>query len=528
MKERKRGKWIAKILAVALVLGMVAGVAVGCKKPTPNTESDLEIALWEAGNGREFMDRVIEAFKKDHPEINVYLSSNADTQTGDLSSGGKINSIDLYFTTMENYLGSKQYLEPLNDLLDDTVDGVTLESKLNGDILDRLVDPADGKLYVLPWSTSVNGLVYNATVFEQRGYELPRTTNELKSLVEDAISKKDADSSQPSPFLHYAEYWNYLLFAWQAQYDGVENFYDAWQFTYNGETNRVESMTGGASSIDQIEQIPADERGGRYKSLEVLYELISPAGAVYNGTNSFDHTTSQTIFLDERALMMPNGSWVENEMRQYVTDDTKISLMKTPVISSLAPKLGITENQLSIIVKKIDGLELSASEQSLYDSIKANKPDAVSYIESIRNVAFTEQTQFHAFIPNYAVAKDAAKEFLKYFYSDKALQISYNATHMPQPAKMTTGLPDTTGWSDFSKTCLTLHEDTVMVFKYLTNPIFYRGGEKNLYYNQPARIFSASGSADRKNLNEYWKLECTYWLQNWDNLLDLAGLKSGS
>lgn len=522
MKQGKTIRWIAKLLAALLAVGLAAGIAVGCKKETPNSETDLEIALWEAGNGREFMDQIVAAFEEEHPEIDVYLSANASTQTEDLTSGGDINSIDLYFSTLEAYLGSKQYLEPLNDILGETVDGVTIESKLNANIIEQLRDPEDETLYVLPWSTSVNGIVYNKTAFDARGYDVPRTTNELKSIVEDAISIKDADASQPSPFLHYAEYWIYLLYAWQAQYDGVAAFYDAWQFTYDGQTNRVESVTGGASTKEQLK---TEHESGRYKSLEVLYELISPQGAVYNGSNSFDHTTSQTIFLDGQALMMPNGSWVENEMRQYVSEETEISLMKTPVISSLAPKLGISENQLSVIVAECDGAELTSAEQNLLASTKENNPDAVAYVQSIRNVAFTEQAQFHAFIPNYAVAKDAAKEFLKFFYSDAALEIYYDVTHMPQPASLTTGAPDTTGWSEFSKTCLTLHDEMVPVFKFLTNPIFYRGGEKNMYHYVPARFFSATGTGDRKNLNEFWEYEGGYWLDNWDNLLDLAGLK---
>ena len=522
MKQGKKTRWIAKLLAALFAVGLVAGVAVGCKKDTPNSETDLEIALWEAGNGREFMDQIVAAFEEEHPEITVYLSANASTQTEDLASGGDINSIDLYFSTLEAYLGYKQYLEPLDDILKGTVDGVSIGSKLDGRIIEQFRDPEDETLYVLPWSTSVNGIVYNKTVFDERWDELPRTTNELKAIVEDAISQKDADSTQPSPFLHYAEYWLYLLYAWQAQYDGIDAFYDAWQFTYEGETNRVESITGGAATKEQLK---TEHDSGRYKSLEALYELISPQGAVYNGSNSFDHTTSQTIFLDGQALMMPNGSWVENEMKQYVTDDMQISLMKTPVLSSLAPKLGISENQLSVIVAECDGVELSPKDQNLLASTKENNPDAVADVPSIRNVAFTEQSQFHAFIPNYAVAKDAAKEFLKFFYSDAALKIYYDTTHMPQPAKMTTGLPDTTGWSEFTKTCLALHEEMVPVFKFLTNPIFYKGGEKNMYHYVPSRFFSATGDSDRKNLDEFWEYEGGYWLDNWDNLLDLAGLK---
>ena len=56
MKQGKKTRWIAKLLAALFAVGLVAGIAVGCKKDTPNSETDLEIALWEAGNGREFMD----------------------------------------------------------------------------------------------------------------------------------------------------------------------------------------------------------------------------------------------------------------------------------------------------------------------------------------------------------------------------------------------------------------------------------------------------------------------------------------
>ena len=124
MKQGKKTRWIAKLLTAVFAVVLVAGVAVGCKKDTPNTETDLEIALWEAGNGREFMDQIVAAFEKEHPEITVYLSANASTQTEALASGGDINSIDLYFSTLEAYLGYKQYLEPLGDILDETVDGV--------------------------------------------------------------------------------------------------------------------------------------------------------------------------------------------------------------------------------------------------------------------------------------------------------------------------------------------------------------------------------------------------------------------
>ncbi len=502
-------KKLLKMAALTLAFLVAAGSFAACGGKTPDTETDLEIALWEAGNGREFMDHVIAAFKKKHPEISVYLSSSAEVQTGDITTGPEINSIDLYLSTMEAYLGTKKYLEPLNDVLESEVDGVVLRTKFNGGVLERMADPADGNMYVLPWSTSVGGLVYNKTLFDARGYEVPRTTNELKRIVEDAISKKDQDPSQPSPFLHYAEYWRYLTYAWQAQYDGVDAFFDTWQFKYNGEINTVKAVT--------------DKNGGRYESLNVLYELISPKGAVYNGTNSFDHTTSQTIFLQGKALMMPNGSWVENEMKSNGTS-AEIRMMKTPVISSLAGKLGITERQLSIIVASIDGETLTSQEQTALDSLQSSKPDAIEAVRAVRNVSQSEMAQFHAFVPNYASAKGAAKEFLKFYYSDEATKIIYDTTHMPSPVKLTTETVNTSGWSDFAKQCLQLHDEQTFVFKALTHPIFYLGGVKDIYHNDPARAMSATGEADRWDLERYWTEECKYWTDNWDDLCDIAGI----
>ena len=68
-------KKLLKFAALAFAFLIAAGSFAACGRSTPDTETDLEIALWEAGNGREFLDRVISAFKKKHPEISVYLSS---------------------------------------------------------------------------------------------------------------------------------------------------------------------------------------------------------------------------------------------------------------------------------------------------------------------------------------------------------------------------------------------------------------------------------------------------------------------
>ena len=505
-------KKLVKILAFILTAVVAMSFATGCKKSVPETEYDVELALWEAGNGRLFLDKTIEAFKVKHPEINIHVKASAEVQTGDLTSGVSINSVDLYMTTMDGWVGYTEYLEPLDDVLNATVDGVKLKTKFDQNILNYAnTSPTDGKVYVLPWATSINGLVYNNDLFVEHGYKVPRTTNELKTIVTAATDKKNTDNKNPNAFIHYSSYWYYLVSAWQAQYDGVEAYLDSWMLKHKGQENSLATFT--------------DKTGGRYKAYETLYELLAPRGVLYNGSNGLDHTGAQTIFLNGRALMMPNGSWVENEMKSLNTG-ADIRMMKTPVISSIAPKLGINENILSVFVADIDGEAdtLTAQEQQLLATAKANYQDAYNAVAAIRNVAFTEGAQHHAFIPNYASAKEAAKTFLEFYYSDEAIKIFYNTTNMPSAAKLATGTPDTTGWSNFGKATLNMYENANLIFKYLAHPVFYKAGEQQIYKYDMARLFSATDEKDRKDINAMWDYESKYWTDNWNLLLELAGI----
>ena len=141
---------------------------------------------------------------------------------------------------------------------------------------------------------------------------------------------------------------------------------------------------------------------------DVHYELLAPAKAVYRGTLSLTNTYSQTYFLQEKALMIPNGSWMENEMRN-TQSKIQVGLMKTPVISSLGEKLGLnSDEELAAIVAYVDGdadAEQTAYAESVDEAI-------VAKVREARNIYYSELSQYHSVIPKDAVAKEAAKKFL--------------------------------------------------------------------------------------------------------------------
>ena len=504
-------KLLKKLITLTVTLVISASVFTGCVKPrTPNTETDLEIIYWDSGAGSEFMYKIIQAFNVKYPQINVIFTPTAEVQNMTLYTEPSSNTIDLYFTTMEEYLAYSNLLEPLNNIYESDVDGngVTIGEKLDPNAV-QILRSEDGNYYTVPWSHSINGIVYNQTVFEKEGFKLPRTTSELINLALTINTTKIGSSSKTyTPFIHFPEYWRYVYEVWMAQYDGVDAYFDKWTATYTD--------AEGARFADDVRAMT--QMDGMYGAYEELYQILSPKGYVYNGSNSLSHTNSQTRFLAGEALMMPNGSWVENEMRN---EDYNISikLMKNPVNSNLAVKLGITDRTLSLLVALADGDALTPTEQNLINDV----PESIrKEVADARNIYYTELPQFHTIIPNYSVAKEAAKDFLRFFYSDEAIKIAMQTTKTPSPARLSQGEVSTAGWSDFAKNNLELIQGSTFIFKALTTKLFYDGGIIQLVNQSPARAFTYG--YDQQNVSTYWSSEVNYWQENWSVFKHNAGL----
>ncbi|MBQ6922652.1 MAG: extracellular solute-binding protein [Clostridia bacterium] len=299
---------VTLLIAVITLSCMFVGCG-GAGDKIGNSEQDLEIVLWQSGYGRDYLDTIIEAYKTKHPEVNISLTASAGKDNEPIYSNPDTNTVDLYFTSFPEYgsvvnYNGRQILEDLNGVLDMKADGETktLREKFGSNILNAVTN-SEGKIYSLPWYHSLCGLIYNVDMFRENGWDCPRTTEELVSLAE------VINSSGKTPFIHYADYWKYMYEAWVAQYESISNYQDIWKGIYTD--------PAGEKHANDVRFIT--ESQGRYESYKVLSELLGPKGNVYKSSNSLDHTRSQTYFLDGRAVMMPGGSWVENEMKEHAS-----------------------------------------------------------------------------------------------------------------------------------------------------------------------------------------------------------------
>lgn len=181
---------------VALVLGLIMTVSiVGCGNGGfGGVRSDVElddskttvvVGNWNGGVGDEWLTTAIKKFEEKYADysfedgkkgVQVILGSNNKTTVGGTSLKELIGTEgchdDIFFTEGVDYqwwaksgkmLDITEYVkEPLKEFGEDK----SIVDKMNEDILGSMT--VDGKIYALPFWVGTYGMVYNATLFDEK------------------------------------------------------------------------------------------------------------------------------------------------------------------------------------------------------------------------------------------------------------------------------------------------------------------------------------------------------------------------
>ncbi len=516
-------KKMKKLAALGLAAIMVLSVA-GCggkgeegKKDDYNGGKEVEISYWNSGMGTDFLDAMCKAFNEKQSEYYVYYNataaSNAVTATYPLPD---VDTIDLY---MSGVLNDTSYMATLDDVLEATADGDTkpIKEKFDASHLESEVD-ADGHYYSLTWGGGALAMIYNKALFQKAGIEItPRTTDELAvvcdTLLENGIT----------PHTHYMDeagntYWQYMEEVWHAQYDGFDY--------YRNNFYACKDESGTSPSKDVL-----TAKDGRYQVLKAMEKFITPE-YVLPGSNSQDHITMQTKFLNQDIGMMVNGSWVANEMAS-TGSMADYGVMKTPVISSITDKLTTVKSDalLRKLITAIDDVTDGKADISEYQSgdgyvVDGKEISATDweYVKAARGMVAVNYPQQTLFIPSYSDVVDGAKEFLKFYYSDEGQKIFSEYLHYTLPISLSEGEIDTSNWNSFEVDMNNVFQNaTTCVSEYIKNrhEIFINGGAKAYAGYNFVVYFCASNAADRVTADEAWdeivkKIDNSYkgWLAN--------------
>lgn len=514
----KKNNITKRVFAALLAAILVAMTFSGCgsnKEQAGNSATDIEINYWNSGLGTAWLDAVIAAFEAEHPEYNVTYTATADAAATVAPFGiSDTDTVDLYLALK---LYNLDYMEPLDDVLNYTVPG---ESKSIAEKFDpaylSFEESADGQHYTLTYGGGIIGIIYNKTLFDQAGItQLPRTTDELASVCDTFYSEGIA------PFCHFkpSGYWTWMSEAFFVQYSGMDYYLN---------TFYASKDENGVSPSKEVFK----NKDGRYETLRAYEKFLTP-DYVLAGSNSSEHVTMQTKFISGQAAMMANGSWLANEMASAGSADS-FEMMLTPVISSITDKLTTVkkESDLRKLISAIDDVvsgkkdisEFADGENYIVDGISVSAADW-EYVRKARYTMAANYAGESAFIPSYSNAKDGAKEFLKFLYSDAGIKVYSDALNMIMPINLDQGEVDISGWSHFEKNQYDLYKLTEQfVTKEVSSKhiIFSDGGAESFANYSYINRFCASNVTDQQGASEIWeailkKIDTDYdnnWMQN--------------
>ena len=378
-----------KLVSVILSVTMAASLLAGCGadngssngdsngnstdnvESTPQTEAaeaeaptdgaaegaTISVAAIETAYGSEMWQEVADAFTAETGiAVELTTDKNLEDVIGPSMQGGEYPDVIHLATGREAGL-TEQFIKgnmiaDITDVLSMTIPGETaiVSDKIAGGFTETsLTNPYnDGKTYLAPMFYSPCGLFYNAGLLEEKGWEVPTTWDEMWELGDKAKEEGIYLFTYPT-----TGYFDAFFYALMYSVGGTEFFEKATHYE-EGIWETPEAQT----CFDIITKLAS------------YTNPITPAQA-----NDQDFTQNQQLVLDNKAIFMPNGTWIVGEMAEAPrADGFKWGMTALPAIK--------------------DG------------------GDGYSY-------TWFEQ----AWIPSGAEHQEEAKQFIAFLYSDVACEI---------------------------------------------------------------------------------------------------------
>lgn len=450
-----------------LVLIPLIGAAMGASLAScgGSNESEgsnvVQIRVYDAGFGTDWLHEIGNKFAEKFPGKSIKIveeSPSVPSKVANEIQNPKNNNIDLYFDSGANLtdiIGKSQsvlrsdtetLLEPLDDVFNSKA--LSSEGKEEGETIKaRMFEGYEetssyhgkitkwqNKIYKLPWADAATGVFMNRAILNKYNLEAPITSNDFKNVIETIASHTSTDHIYPYAWAgnNAPGYWSYLFSTWFAQYSGVENFKNFMKLDPTGEGN----MT---TIKDRGFQVYQDQ--GILKALDGMHDILN-INYSPNGSASDTHIKAQTKFATGECAFMIDGDWLLNEMKKNYFDQIKeIEMIKTPVLSSIIERPECAtiadDAELKALVKSIDaGSKALSGDGFDVDQTAFNK---VYEARSIHNCIGINHDMI---IPSYADAKETAKLFIRFMYSNEGCRIFRNKAYANLPLKYTTEAGD--------------------------------------------------------------------------------------
>ncbi|MFC5652271.1 extracellular solute-binding protein [Paenibacillus solisilvae] len=258
----------------------------------------LEIQYFVGGYGDTWWKDVIAEFQKKYPDLEVVGLGGPKINEQTKPRWIQGNPPDVVYID-----GDGTFTESLlvqNQQLMDLTEWIKTAKNEDGELItDQLIGQPktyDGVSYSIPLVFGVHGTWYDKAFFEQNGWETPKDWAGFLDVSQKALDKGI------TPYIHQGQYPYYF----------IRGFMRQGFVTANG---------GDASIIDDINGL----KEGVFKSAPVMSTLdkvteMNQKGYLSKKAMALNHTDSQNQWLQHKAIFIPSGLWLENEMKKFAPE----------------------------------------------------------------------------------------------------------------------------------------------------------------------------------------------------------------
>lgn len=303
-------QWL-KVVSLCLAVLMTGAMLAGCNGESGGSgdgKTVLKIAYVKAGFGDDWLKEICDAYTKEHPNVTFELESDADmtVKIGTrMEAGANVPDVAMVLGTFWQKFAAKGQLADLSDLYASDMERGTFHDKIiEGN---REVGKYAGKYYMVPWADVCNGIIYNENMFKEHGWQVPKTVNDMFSLMD------TMKAAGVTPFAFGGKvigYWDFPTLAWWAQAEGQD----------------------GMREFLKMEKPDVFKQNGRLQALQIYEKIIKDKANYVDGAMGMDHTQSQMAFIQGKAAMIPMGAWMESEMRNSIPEGFKMKMMLAPAV----------------------------------------------------------------------------------------------------------------------------------------------------------------------------------------------------
>ena len=258
----------------------------------------IKVAAIETGYGADMWKKVAEAFTAQTGiKVDLTTDKKLEDVIGPSMQGGDYPDVVHLATGREAAL-TEQFIKgnliaDITDVLSMTVPGESkkVSEKIAGGFTDTsLTNPyGDGKTYLAPMFYSPCGLFYNAGFLKEKGWDVPKTWDEMWALGDKAAAEGTYLFTYPT-----TGYFDAFFYALLNETGGPDFF------------NRAMQYEKGIWDTDE-----ANQAFSIVEKLASYTEKTTVANA-----NDSNYLKNQQLILDHKALFMPNGTWIVGEMAE--------------------------------------------------------------------------------------------------------------------------------------------------------------------------------------------------------------------